>query len=689
MHFAIDTGGTFTDLMVRDSSGLCQMFKTPTTPADPIEGVLDVLHIAAKAHGRGLQEFLSAGTLLIHGTTHALNAIITGRTAKTALLTTARHPDTLVLREGGRTDPFNFTRPYPQPYVPRSLTYQVPERIGYDGSVDLGLDEDTVLEIIAELKAVKIEAVAVCLLWSISNPDHEERVGALLEKHLPGIPVTLSHRVNPVIREFRRASSAAVDASLKPLMGAYMRDLEERLRDSGFPGRVLVVTSQAGVIDAWMAARTPIQIINSGPSMAPIIGRYFAETDEGAADAIVADTGGTTYDVTLVRNGQIPTTRETWIGPKYQGTMIGFPWVDVKSIGAGGGSIAWVDSGGLLHVGPRSAGAVPGPVCYGAGGTEPTVTDAALVLGYLDPAYFLGGAKKLDVAAAESAIQHKVAAPLGLDCARAAEAMISVVTENMAQAIFEITVNQGIDPRNAVLVGGGGGGGLNSVRIARRLGCKTLLIPEVAAALSAAGALMSDLKAEYRAAAFVSSDAFDYAVSDSVLNRLRMQCDAFVAETGDSMDSTITYKVDARYSSQVWEIEVPLRTGRVASESDLAAFVEDFHATHRQLFTFDDPASTIEITGWIAQVSCRVEETNAVRMSDRSDGKPRTARRAYFAGGGWCEAAVCHLESLRVGERVDGPSIIESPFTTIVLEPNATAVRRPSGSLSVDVGKVQ
>ncbi len=210
---------------------------------------------------------------------------------------------------------------------------------------------------------------------------------------------------------------------------------------------------------------------------------------------------------------------------------------------------------------------MPGPVCYGAGGTEPTVTDAALVLGYLDPAYFLGGAKKLDVAAAELAIQHKVAAPLGLDCARAAEAMISVVTENMAQAIFEITVNQGIDPRNAVLVGGGGGGGLNSVRIARRLGCKTLLIPEVAAALSAAGALMSDLKAEYRAAAFVSSDAFDYAVSDSVLNRLRMQCDAFVAETGDSMDSTITYKVDARYSSQVWEIEVPLRTGRVASES--------------------------------------------------------------------------------------------------------------------------
>lgn len=185
MHFAIDTGGTFTDLMVRDSSGLCQMFKTPTTPADPIEGVLDVLHIAAKAHGRGLQEFLSAGTLLIHGTTHALNAIITGRTAKTALLTTARHPDTLVLREGGRTDPFNFTRPYPQPYVPRSLTYQVPERIGYDGSVDLGLDEDTVLEIIAELKAVKIEAVAVCLLWSISNPDHEERVGALLESIFP------------------------------------------------------------------------------------------------------------------------------------------------------------------------------------------------------------------------------------------------------------------------------------------------------------------------------------------------------------------------------------------------------------------------------------------------------------------------------------------------------------------------
>ena len=690
MQFAIDTGGTFTDLIVKNDDGVSRMFKAATTPADPIEGVLDVLSVAATAFKIDRADFLARGSLLVHGTTHALNAVITGRTARTALLTTKGHPDILVLREGGRTEPFNFTHPFPAPYVPRSLTFEIPERIGADGGVLLALDERAVADIAATLKARGVEAVAVCLLWSIVNPDHEERVGALLEQILPRVPVTLSHRLNPSIREFRRASSAAIDASLKPMMGDYMRNLEGRLREAGFPGRVLVVTSQAGVIDAADAALAPIHIVNSGPSMAPIAGRFYAAQDEGAENAIVADTGGTTYDVSLVRRGRIPTSRETWIGPPIRGTMIGFPWVDVKSVGAGGGSIAYVDSGGLLHVGPRSAGAVPGPVAYGRGGTEPTVTDASLALGHLDPEFFLGGALKLDRQKAEAAIKEKIADPLQIDVASAADAIIAVATENMVQAINDITVNQGVDPREAVLIGGGGAAGLNSVRIARRLGCATLLIPEVGAALSAAGAIMSDLRAEYQAAYFASSANFNYTGVEDTLTALKRKCLAFVEGPGaGALESSVTFKVDARYATQVWEIDVPLRAAGIANADDLAAFVADFHQAHEDLFAFADPASHIEFIGWSAQVNCRFNETIGLRLTHGTErGPTRTSRRAYFSGCGWVDVAVRQFETIDVGEKLAGPLIVESSFTTVVVEPGAVATRRASGSLSIDVGAI-
>ncbi|MEL0145273.1 MAG: hydantoinase/oxoprolinase family protein, partial [Alphaproteobacteria bacterium] len=391
MRFACDTGGTFTDLIVEDDDGSLTMYKASTTPSDPVKGVLDALTLAAEDRGLALADLLAQGDMLIHGTTHAINAIITGNTARTAFLTTAGHPDILMLREGGRIEPFNFTAPYPDPYVPRALTFEVPERINSAGNVYTPLDEGAVVEIIARLAETEVEAVAVCFLWSIYNPAHELRVGELLEEHLPGVPFSLSHQLNPALREYRRASATVIDASLKPLMGRYLGGLTERLDAAGFAGRTLVLTSQGGMLDAHDLAQKPIHAINSGPSMAPIAGRNYAALDSGSANVIIADTGGTTYDVSLVRDGRIPLTKETWIGQPFRGHMTGFPSIDIKSVGAGGGSIAWVDAGGLLHVGPRSAGAVPGPVCYGAGGTEPTVTDACVTLGYLDPNYFLGG----------------------------------------------------------------------------------------------------------------------------------------------------------------------------------------------------------------------------------------------------------------------------------------------------------
>ena len=373
--------------------------------------MLHALTLAGEDHGVARPELLGRGELFIHGTTRAINAILTGATARTAFLTTAGHPDVLVVREGGRIEPFNFSVPYPEPYVPRALTFEVPERIDAGGHILTPLDEGAVVDLIADLEQRRVEAVAVCLLWSIANPVHEIRLGELLSRHLPGVPYTLSHRLNPTLREYRRASSTCIDASLKPLMGEYLHGLAERLRAAGFPGRVLVVTSQGGVMDADDMADAPIHAINSGPAMAPVAGRHHAAEEAGADTAVVADTGGTSYDVSLVRRGRIPWTRETWLGQPHRGHMTGFPSVDVKSIGAGGGSIAWVDAGGLLHVGPRSAGSSPGPVCYAAGGLEPTLTDCALVLGYLDPEFFLGGAMRLEPRAAARAVESRLAAP--------------------------------------------------------------------------------------------------------------------------------------------------------------------------------------------------------------------------------------------------------------------------------------
>ncbi len=689
MRFAVDTGGTFTDLLVEDAAGALQMFKAPTTPSDPIKGVTDALRVAADSMGRTLENLLAEGETFIYGTTHAINAIITGNTARTAFLTTEGHPDVLVLREGGRAEPFNYTVPFPEPYVPRSLTWEIPGRLRPDGSEMAPFDDAACRRAIAALKARDVKAVAVCLLWSIVNPAHELRVAEWLEADLPGVPYTLSHQLNPTLREYRRASSTCIDASLKPMMAAYMAGLTERLRSNGFAGRVLVVTSQGGVMDGADVARAPIHLINSGPSMAPVSGRHFSILDEGNSTAVVADTGGTTYDVSLVRRGRIPWTRETWIGQPFRGHMTGFPSVDVRSIGAGGGSIAWLDDGGMLHVGPKSAGAMPGPVCYGQGGTKPTVTDASLVLGYIDPDFFLGGTMKLDALAAEAAIAREVAGPLGLTVDEAASAMIAIATENMVQAILDITVNQGIDPREAVLVGGGGAAGLNSVLIGRRLESPRLLIPEVGAALSAAGALMSDLMAQFHATLFTRSSGFDYARVNAVLDALEQQARAFIDGPGaGSREQTVTFWAEARYPEQVWELEVRLPTPRLNGPEDVAALVEAFHRTHEDVFAIRDSASAVEIVGWSVSVACRIRgEVGGTLTTTAASGAGEGARMAYFPGHGRVPTVVRRFEAIEVGEKIAGPAIIESSFTTVVVNPGAVAERRPSGSLSVDPGR--
>jgi N-methylhydantoinase A len=689
MRFAVDTGGTFTDLIVEDDDHALHMFKASTTPDDPIRGVIDSLQVAADDFDMSLDALLGKADLFIHGTTHAINAIVTGNTAKTAFLTTEGHRDILVFREGGRMEPFNFTVPYPQPYIPRSLSYEIPGRILADASEMSPLDEGRVVEILKDLKSKDVEAVAVCLLWSIINSAHEDRVGELIVEHLSGVPYTLSHVLNPSLREYRRASSAAIDASLKPQMSAYMRNLTGRLSKAGFGGRVLIVTSQGGMMDASDIADQPIHLINSGPSMAPVSGRYFAREDEGSDTAVIADTGGTTYDVSLVRKGRIPWSRETWIGQPYRGHMTGFPSVDVKSIGAGGGSIAWVDDGGMLHVGPQSAGAVPGPACYGQGGDKPTLTDASLVLGYLDPEFFLGGTMSLDMDGARSAIEREVAKPMNLSLEDAAAAVISIATENMVQAIVDITVNQGIDPRDAILIGGGGAAGINSTAIGRRLGSERVIIPEVGAALSAAGAMMSDLHSQYTRTFFATSNDFDTAGVNAILDVLEASCNQFINGPGEgSLEQTIEFFAEARYPEQVWEIEVPVASRRFESDADVDALVSEFHKVHEDIFAINDPDSGVEVVGWTASVKCRLRKGESGSLAKRNmKASQDGTRKVYFSGHGYVDATVRRFEVMKEGELLTGPAIIESPFTTVVVDPGATAERRASGSVSIVPGQ--
>jgi N-methylhydantoinase A len=687
VRLAVDTGGTFTDLVVEDTEGVLSVFKSSTTPSDPVQGVLDVIEHAAEERNSTATELLGGAELFIYGTTHAINAVLTGRTAKTALLVTEGHRDVLLLREGGRIEAFDTTRAYPDPYIPRDLTFGVPERVDAEGRVVAELDTERVVEICAELREKQVEAVAVCLLWSLVNDAHEARIAELLEEHLPGVPYTLSSRLNPILREYRRASSTAIDASLKPLMAGHLGHLRERLEAAGFAGRLLVISSNGGALDASEIAAAPVHSLNSGPAMAPIAGRYYARRDRSTSTAIVADTGGTSYDVSLIRKGQIPRTTETWLGEPWFGHMTGFPSIDVKSIGAGGGSIASVDTGGLLTVGPASAGADPGPVCYGRGGTEPTLTDACVALGYIDPDYFAGGRIRLDIEAARGAVDRAVAQKLGLGIDEAAQAIVDVATQNMVGIIEEITINQGVDPRGALLVGGGGAAGLNSVAIARRLGCETLLIPETGATLSAAGALLSDLSADFAGAIVTSSKEFDYEGVNAMLTALEKDAATFATGPGAAaVGVRYEYFAEARYENQSWDLEFPLPQSRIESEDGLAQVVDSFGRLHQEVFAIAEPETPVRITRLRLRVNCQLREGPPRVAVDTVAGGGRT-RSVHFQATGRVDAPVVHLGDLSEDAPVEGPAIVESPITTIVIDPGATATRTSGGGLSIDVGQ--
>lgn len=568
-RISVDTGGTFTDVVVADTTGICAIGKALTTPDRIFAGMRAAIEVAAQDIGLSDGALLGSSDMLIYGTTRATNAVVTKSTAKTAFLTTRGFRDILVLKEGGKYDPHDYSYDYPPPYVPRRYTFEIDERVDAQGNVVRPLDRKQAYDVIRALRERRFEAVSVCLLWSIANGTHEKEIGRLIEQELPDLPFSLSHELVPILREYRRASTTAIDASLKPLMQQHLREMESDLRTAGFSGELLVGTSAGGCQHVAEVVGRPVTMLKSGPAMAPVAGKAYITIEGLGRDAIVCDTGGTTFDVGLVRDGELVYTRDTWLGRRWLGHMVAMSTVDVRSIGAGGGSIAWIDAAGLLRVGPQSAGAVPGPACYGAGGDQPTVTDACVVLGWFDPNYFNGGRMKLDAGAAYRVVD-RLAQRLGRSISNTAFAVITIANELMIKAIHEITVSEGVNPRESVIVAGGGAAGFNILPIARELGCSTVILPKTASAMSACGMQYSDIVFEQTRSRVTMSGSFDFDGVNIALSEIDAALDQFRRKIRGTAGATVRKEgalqiagLGARYTAAGHALLRPQRRGGI------------------------------------------------------------------------------------------------------------------------------
>ena len=678
----IDIGGTFTDCIVDDHGKGLDIFKSPSTPGEFEKGFLNVLALAATNYGHDLNTFLSQVDYIVHGTTVATNALVEGKVAEVGLICNEGHPDILTLREAPRKRAFDWKLDYPKPFVARNRTCEVAGRIDSLGNEVTPLSERDVRKAIEHLKKCDVEAIAVSLLWSIVNDSHERRVREIIRAAWPDIPITLSHELNPIPREYRRTISAAIDASLQPIVSSYINGLRSALRTSGFKNEFLVANCVGGMMPPEEMIERPIYSVMSGPTLAPIA----ALSLTADPDVIVIDMGGTTFDVSAIRGRQLVISPEAMIGED----MLGIPKVDVRSVGAGGGSIAWVDAGGLLRVGPQSAGAKPGPACYLNGGKEPTVTDANVVLGIIDPNYFLGGRIKLDKSAAEEAV-GKIAEGLSIGLTEAAYAIHTTTNHNMIAAIEDITINEGIDPRDSYLLAAGGATACHIGEIARVLGIKRFMIPSFSAGLSAFGGLISDIRWEELATFHTDDREFALAKVNDLLARLRERGMAFLDRAGIAIEKRrFEYFFQGRYEYQSWEIDVPFEPGGTElTEADIAGLVSAFHDMHERIYTIKDEEDVVEFTTWKIRAIGDAGGSNRrgiERPVRDTPLKPKSHRSVYIRDSdGSTELPVFNGGATAADDCIEGPSVIEEEMTTILLLPGQTAEVDHHGNYLVSI----
>lgn len=673
-QIGIDVGGTFTDLVLSNGDGQSIKTKVPSTPGDESEGILNGLGDAARTFGMKRPELLGDCDVIVLGTTAVTNAMLEYDGANTGLITTGGFRDIIELRRSYREHLFDIRLPAPHPIVPRQKRLGVTERIDYTGRIEIPLDENEVRAAVSRLAELEVESVAVCLLFSFLNPVHEHRVRELIVEQLPEVPVTLSCEVLPQVREFERLSTTLVNAYTRPKIQRYLHSLSSRLGQDGFSGELFVMHSNGGMVGVDYAAEHSVELLLSGPAGGVVAGAEVSALS-GYRDIITVDLGGTSYDVCLVKDSAPASGTEQWVS-RYR---IGTPMVDVHTVGAGGGSIAWIDDGGALRVGPQSAGAFPGPVCYGRGGTEPTVTDADLVLGYISPDYFLGGRMKLHVDAARSAIQERIAEPLGLDLMEAASGIFRIVNNSMSNAIRHVTVARGQDPRDFAMCVFGGAGAIHAGAQAPDLGIKTILVPKAASVLSALGNQMANFKITKVRSFIRRTHEISLEDLNVVLAEMLELAEADLGRQ-EKITETISQRfMDIRYQGQTHEVTVPVRSRtRRMTELNLATALNEFHSMHEQLYSFKRPDQPSEILNLRLDLIGR-RETASLRSEAFGAEDPsetlRGRREVFFIGqSGFVDTPVYDGEKVAPGHLISGPAIIEEPDTTIVVYPGQEAM---------------
>src|SRR5262245_22724724 len=680
-RIGVDVGGTFTDLvLVRD--GALVLDKHPTTPRDQSEGVLGGLRQLAARENVTLDRLLGHTDLIVHGTTTADNTMIEMSGAVTGLVTKEVHRHANDILRSFKEDIQAPASLPPCPIYPLRQRYAVPERLAREGAVRTPHDDPAVRRALRRMQRQDVESLAVVLMFSFVNPAHERRVRELAAEELPGVMVSLSHEVMAAGPEFERTSTTLVNAYVGPKIERYLSRLDGRLREAGFRGELLIMQSNGGVMPGGYVAQRAVGVMGSGPA-GGVMGATAVAGGAGITDFLSVDMGGTSYDVCLVRGGA-PEVKSGWNW--HHRYLIGLPMVDVETVGAGGGSIARVESG-ALKVGPQSAGAEPGPVCYGRGGVEPTVTDANLVLGYLNPDRFCGGTMRLDAESAHAALRERVARPLGLSVVEAADGVVRLVNANMANAIRKATARRGVDPRSLTLVVFGGNGPVHAGMQAAELGIRRILVPKLSPAFSALGLLLTDHVVDQMRSYVVPASQVDLAR----VNRLvaEMEESARAAFAGGGRKRTLRFERMAAlcYPGQTFDMAVPLagRSGPVTARA-LAATVEQFHRLHEQLHTYASRDQEPILRGVRLKAGAVERKPELPRFPRRSARDARIGARKAFFRGRYVAAPVWDGSRVTPGQSILGPAIVEEPFTTIVIYPGQRATIDAYGNYAIGLG---
>ncbi|HSP97069.1 MAG TPA: hydantoinase/oxoprolinase family protein [Candidatus Dormibacteraeota bacterium] len=681
-RIGIDVGGTFTDLVLARPDGSIALAKSPTTPDDQSRGVLDGIALLAAGENLELGRLLAQTSAIVHGTTTADNTMIEMSGAATGLITTAGHRDEIELRRGFKEDIWNPAIPPPPPIAPRRRRIGVPERLDFEGHVVTPLDEAAVRAALRRLAQLGTESLAVVFMFSFINPAHERRVREIAAEECPTVHVSLSHEVMPSAPEFERTSTTLVNAYVGPKIQRYLQRLVDGLRGAGYARALLVMQSNGGIMTPEYIVHRPVTTLSSGPT-GGVIAACAVGRQAGTSDFVCADMGGTSYDVCLIRGGA-PEVKSGWNW--HHRYLVGLPMVDIHSIGAGGGSIASVVEGSL-QIGPRSAGAQPGPICYGRGGREMTVTDANLLLGYLNPGDFCAGRMTLSSAGVREALEAQVARPLGIGWIEAAHGIYRLVNAHMANAIRRVAAARGVDPRRLTMVAYGGNGPVHATAQAEELRIGEVLVPKLAPAFSALGLQLSDHLVDEMRAYIAPVGDVDLARINTLFAEMEAAARGVLGgRRGQHTRLEVRRSMQLCYPGQTFDMTVPLAAanGRLMPR-DLAATVERFHSLHEELHTYASRDEQPILRGVRLTLVGVTEKPQLPRVGRSSSKPPLKGRRQAYFGGRFVNAPLYDGPRVRVGHRIPGPAIIEEPFTTIVVHPKQVATLDRFGNYRIAV----